>query len=419
MSRGNPFQLPMRAWVHLLQLGITAPLVLGCGSSQPAPVRTDEPTLSDAVARQLPAATSAPTRAPGASPIPESDYAAIIERAIKAGIPGIQAYVRRGSERWSAAAGVASVEDRQPMTLDHRIRLASITKMMTYATVMELVKSNALRRSDRAVDLLPPGTLAGVPYADEMTIAHLLDHTSGLYNFNGENSEDFFTALFGDSLRATRRRRPLDLIAYARDPRHPPAGRPGERRSYSSTGYSVLELILEHRTGKPFPLLLREHLFEPLGMVSAGVEGGDLTAKMIVDSYARPSAADRAWPSPFGQRPPVRDDGLVNLSRGLDYYNAWAGAAGSVAASTGDVARLMAAVEAGERIVLDDQERLFTEARSRADATFSWNGGSWGIQASIIHEPHRDITVIVLTNASNAGADGYDIARQLLLAARK
>jgi D-alanyl-D-alanine carboxypeptidase len=252
-----------------------------------------------------------------------------------------------------------------------------------------------------------------------MTIAHLLDHASGLHNFNGDDGRDFFTALFGDSLRGSRRWRPLELIAFARDPRHRPTGRPGERRSYSSTGYSVLELILEHRGAKPFPLLLREHLFDPLGMTSAGVEGADLTAESIVDSYARPTVADRTRPSPFAGRAAVRDDGLVNLSRGLRHYNAWAGAAGAVAANVGDLAKLMTAIEAGERIVLDDQQRLFAEARLRPDATFAWNGGSWGVQASIIHEPHRDITVIVLTNASNAGADSHDIARQLLLEARK
>jgi hypothetical protein len=49
---------------------------------------------------------------------------------------------------------------------------------------------------------------------------------------------------------------------------------------------------------------------------------------------------------------------------------------------------------------------------------FSWNGGARGIQASILFEPGRELTVIVLTNASNVGRGSNDIAKQLLSAAR-
>lgn len=165
--------------------------------------------------------------------------------------------------------------------------------------------------------------------------------------------------------------------------------------------------------------MFRDLVFTPLGMTSAGVEGQDLTSADIADSYARPAAVDASRPSPFGTRAPVRNDGLVNLSAGLRYYNAWAGAGGAVAGTVEDLVAFMRGVRGGSVTVLRNQAAEFAAARSKPNTAFSWNGGSWGIQASIMYDPGRDITVIVLTNATNVGAGSYDIARRLLELARE
>jgi len=350
---------------------------------------------------------------------PDQSYQGIIDDAVSRGVPGLQAFVRKGEMRWTGMSGVASVEKSSAMKLADRIRLASITKMMTYATIMELVKQGRFQLSDRAVMLLPPDALKGIPYADEITVAHLLDHTGGLHNFNGENSRDFYSDLFSDPQRGTRVWTAADLLAYAKKPEHRPTARPGQKKSYSSTGYILLEGIIEHVGHKPFPQLFREHLFNPIGMKSAGVEGADLGAKEIADSYARPSGNDGQNPSPFTGRKAVRSDGLVNLSAGLDHYNAWARAAGAVAANIEDLAKFMEAVEEGRYTVLRDQVAEFARLKGKPNACFDWNGGSWGIQATILFEPFRNITVIVLTNASNSGPGSHDIAKNLLAAARE
>ncbi|HYJ04704.1 MAG TPA: serine hydrolase domain-containing protein [Chthoniobacterales bacterium] len=349
---------------------------------------------------------------------PEQPYRIVID-AVARGVPGVQASVRQGKSRWTGTAGVASVEQSTAMNLKHRFRLASITKLMTYATVMELVKAGRFQLSDRASTVLPPGALDGIPFGNEITVEQLLDHTSGLHNFNGEDGRDFFADLLSDPRRGTRLWTAGELLAYAKKAEHKPTARPGEKRSYSSTGYIVLEMIIENVEGKPFPEVFREHLFGPLGMKSAGVEGADFGAGEIVDSYARPSGNDFANASPFAGRKAVRSDGLVNLSAGLDHYNAWARAAGAVAANIEDLARFMEAVEQGRFTVLRDQAAEFERARARTGKYFDWNGGSWGIQATVLFEPSRDLTVIVLTNASNSGPGSHDIAKSLLASARE
>ncbi len=315
-------------------------------------------------------------------------------------------------------AGLVSVEERGAMAPTDRIRLASLTKMMTAAVTLEFVRLGRFKVSDRVVTLLPAGTLDGIPFAEEITVAHLLDHRSGLHNFNGENGADFGRDLFFDRERGKRLWTAVELLGYAKKPEHRPTNRPGEKQSYSSTGYIVLEMLLEHRAGQPLHRLLREHLFAPLKMETAAMEGGDLRGAEIADSYARPSAGDGSGPSPFAGRKEARDDGLVNLSAGLEHYNAWARGAGAVAASADDLAKFMGAVVDGRFAVMTDQAAQFARLREKPGKYFDWNGGSRGIQTTILFEPSRNLTVIVLSNASNAGSSSHEIAQQLLEAAR-
>lgn len=342
-----------------------------------------------------------------------TEYQTTLNTAVDRGVPGVQAYVRHGPIEWTGESGFASLEQRQRMTRDQRIRLASITKMMTYAVIMELVKRGRLKRSDRAVDRLPPDTLAGIPYAHEITVDQLLEHRSGLHNFNADADNDFFQALYLDPQRGRRIFTARQLLDFARRKANPPTGRPGEKQSYSSTGYIVLELIAEHVTRESLPELYRGLIFKPLDMRRTGVEGARLRSIDIAPSYARLDKRSSDV-SPFRHRRPVRGDGLINLSRGLVTMNSWARGAGAVASSASDLAKFMRAVEAGHLVVLKDQEGEFGRAKARQKATFNWNGGSAGIQASIIYAPARKTTVIVLTNGSNVGVGSLDVAKRLL-----
>jgi D-alanyl-D-alanine carboxypeptidase len=342
-----------------------------------------------------------------------ASYQAILDQVVARGVPGVQAYVRRGRSEWSGVSGYASLEQRRRMTADDRIRVASITKMMTYAVIMELVEQGKLKRSDRAVDRLPRGALAGIPHAGEITIDHLLEHRSGLHNFNDAPDNDFFRGLYLDPRRGQRMWTAPQLLDFARRKSNPPTGRPGEKQSYSSTGYIVLEMIAEHVSGERLAALYRRLIFAPLGMRRTGVEGADLRARDIADSYSRPDGPVRAV-SAFRGRRPVRPDGLTNLSRGLVTMNSWARGAGAVASTAGDLGRFMRAVEAGRLTVLKDQPAEFARVKARPKGFLNWNGGSPGIQASIIHAPARDTTIIVLTNSSNIGEGSLDIARRLL-----
>jgi len=356
-------------------------------------------------------APAASRAAPGA-PLPERRLARMVDEAVAQGVPGLQVHVSRGGRDWSRASGFASIETRRPMARTTRLRTASITKLMTYAVTMELVRQGRLKLTDRAVDRLDPRVLAGVPHAERITIAQLLDHQSGLHNFNGPDGQGFFRDLFADPARGDRIRTAQELIDYAKLPANRPDGLPGAGTWYSSTGYMVLELILERATGRPIHRLYRDLLFRPLAMTSAGMEGPELSTADIADSYAVRAVDADGVPSPFDGRAPIRRDGLYNLSAGLRWYNGWARAAGAVALSADDLARFMAGVRAGRFTVFKDQAAAL--GRASPTTVYDWNGGTFGVQATVLYAPAPDITVVVIENGSGAGKSAHDLAREIL-----
>jgi len=105
------------------------------------------------------------------------------------GAPGGVAIVTDGSRTWQGARGLASVKTRAPMRVDHRFRVASITKMFVAVVVLQLAAEGRLRLDD-PVERWAPGGIAG---GDQITVRHLLSHTSGLVNGSAQVPPGAFT----------------------------------------------------------------------------------------------------------------------------------------------------------------------------------------------------------------------------------
>jgi hypothetical protein len=89
-----------------------------------------------------------------------------------------------------------------------------------------------------------------------------------------------------------------------------------------------------------------------------------------------------------------------------------------VAVSAEDLARFMAAVRAGRLTIFKDQAARLNLSRLSQTAFYDWNGGTWGVQATILYAPAQTLTVIVVENGSNAGNGSHDLALELLKLAR-
>jgi CubicO group peptidase (beta-lactamase class C family) len=152
--------------------------------------------------------------------------------------------------------GVKDLRSKQPINSRTNFRLASVTKQFTASAVMLLVRDGTLRYKDRLTDIFP-----GFPeYGRAITLRHLLNHTSGLPDYEdlmlpADPSLPIGQVQIKDA-------EVLDLL------KNEMSGKfvPGTRWAYSNSGYVLLGLIVEKASGQPFAEYLRDRVFAPLKM---------------------------------------------------------------------------------------------------------------------------------------------------------
>ncbi|SDL18760.1 D-alanyl-D-alanine carboxypeptidase [Glycomyces sambucus] len=231
--------------------------------------------------------------------------------------------VRDGRHTWREAEGPRSLdEDARDARPGDRVRIGSVTKSMVAAVVLQLEAEGEVDL-DAAIDAYLPGLL---PYDEQPTVRQLLQHTGGVPDwvqlaYPGMEEGDLTEVRAG--LGEYYEPEELVAIAAAEDPLFPP----GEGWAYSNTGYTLLGLLVEDRTGHSLRHELRERVFEPVGMDdtelprpdTAGVRGAHsvpyLTTGDPADPYFDATGASNSqlWAS----------GGVVSTVRDVnDFYDA-------------------------------------------------------------------------------------------------
>lgn len=166
--------------------------------------------------------------------------------------------VRNGRIVFERGYGAADLRSLRKIDEHTDFRLASLSKQFTAMAIMLLVHDGKLHYEDRLTDIFPDFPA----YGKSITIRHLLNHTSGLQDY-----EDLMPA--SDSQLPVEQIQiqdsgVLDLLKRQSRTNF----LPGSRWAYSNSGYVVLGLILRKVSGKPFPDFLSERIFAPLEMTS-------------------------------------------------------------------------------------------------------------------------------------------------------
>jgi CubicO group peptidase (beta-lactamase class C family) len=164
---------------------------------------------------------------------------------------------RDGKVLVSKGYGMANLEDETPNTPQTRFRLGSITKQFTATAIMMLEERGKLSVQDSICKYV-----TDCPQAwQQVTIRHLLSHTSGVPNFTSfpDYAKTMTQPATVDSLIARFKDKPLDF-------------QPGERWSYSNSGYILLGHVIEKLSGKSYEAFLQENIFDPLKMTSTGYD---------------------------------------------------------------------------------------------------------------------------------------------------
>lgn len=174
----------------------------------------------------------------------------------------ITAEVRLGDDVWSEAMGPRKIDGSGgAVDEDDRVRIASLTKSMVAAVLLQLQSEGEVDLDATLGDYLP-GLL---PYEREPTIRQVMQHTGGLrdyflhlYPSLAENDMSDVYANYRNDYA------PEELIAMSTA--DPLLFEPGTDFSYSNTGYMALGLLVEHLTGRELREVLDERVFEPAGL---------------------------------------------------------------------------------------------------------------------------------------------------------
>lgn len=165
--------------------------------------------------------------------------------------------VQQGKAVFRHGYGITDLRTLHPIGPDTNFRLASFTKQFTATCIMLLVRDGKLHYDDHLTDIFPEFPA----YGKEITIRNLLNHTSGLPDY-----EDLLMAQYPDT--------PPDNIPQILDAgvlkllEQQTAGKfqAESKWEYSNSGYAVLAMVIEKVSGKPFGQFLHERIFTPLKM---------------------------------------------------------------------------------------------------------------------------------------------------------
>ncbi|MBF0301936.1 MAG: beta-lactamase family protein, partial [Desulfamplus sp.] len=174
---------------------------------------------------------------------------------------------------WDFAAGYADLENKRPMTINTRFRIGSLTKSFVAMTILKLIEEgefnlhynhlikddNYLPESVRStfIDNFDIPSPNGKNYADAVTIASVMNHSAGISNFYKSPSDFFLANLF-----EPEKQWDVEGLVNAELAKGP-LYYPGEGMTYSNTGYSILGLLIENVTGKPWEEVIREQIIRP------------------------------------------------------------------------------------------------------------------------------------------------------------
>jgi CubicO group peptidase (beta-lactamase class C family) len=283
-----------------------------------------------------------------------------------------EAVVRRGY-------GYADLEAGARVTPQTNFRLASISKQFTAAAVLLLAEDGTLRLDDPARRWLPELPAS----ADAITLHHLLTHTSGLVDYEDLMAPDATGQVHdADVLRLLAAH---DRLYFA----------PGSDYRYSNSGYALLALVVERVSGMRYADVLRQRIFQPLGMRdTVAFEAG-------VSTVAR-----RAYGYSFDNGTWRRTDQSSTSAVLGD---------GGIYASIDDLAKWDAALY-DDRLLSDASRALVFAAHTPTDETdvdaygYGWrlhgdtvwhSGETVGFRNVIVRWPNRRLTVVVLSNRND------------------
>jgi D-alanyl-D-alanine carboxypeptidase len=329
-------------------------------------------------------------------------------------IPGAVVLLRTPQGEFTVTYGTTVLGATRPPSTDTYFRIASNTKTMTAAIIMELAQENKLSLDDSVSKFVP-----GVPNGGNITIAELLNMRSGLYNYT--NAPEILASMDHHPNKVWS---PAELLAIAFA--HPPNFPPGTAFEYSNTNYMLLSLIIEKAGGKPLAEAMQERLFGPLRLQHTELPAAAVNT--IPDPYSHGYLYGSASVAIVGEPPyspavqAAARAGTLLPKDYTDVNHSFAAGAGGVISTANDLANWTEALVSGRVLNAAYQRRWLDspqpEDPSKPDgqrygygiAKLGWGpnsmyfhgGETVGYNSFMGYDPANRVTLVIWSNLTVA-----------------
>lgn len=369
----------------------------------------------------------ASTPAPALKPISQAALQTMVNAAARElMLPGALVLLRTPQGDFTAAYGTTQIGTTSRPGAGTYFRIASNTKTMTAAVIVQLAQEGKLKFGDPVSKYV-----AGVPNGDNITIAELLDMRSGLYDYT---SSPEVPAIIDHDMTKTWTPAELLAIAFAR----PPNFAPDAQYEYSNTNYALLGLIIERVDRKALAEALQHRLFGPLGLRHTALPPSNVVA--LPDPYSHgylygSSSVVLLGMPPYS--PAIQAAARAGTLVPNDYTtlnHSFAAAAGGVVSTADDLATWIRALVSGRVFDAAYQQRWLdslrpvdpsqpggqqygygiSQLRWGSNAIYFHGGETPGYNSFMGYDPANGVTLIVWTNLT-VSLDDKPTANALML----
>jgi CubicO group peptidase (beta-lactamase class C family) len=322
-----------------------------------------------------------------------------------------------GEERFAGAYGFASRPWRVRNTLETRFDTASITKLFTAVATLQQVDVGAFGLDTSAIGYLG---LEGTAISPDVTVRHLLTHTSGIGDDADEEAGERYEDVWRDRPNYSVREAVDLLPGFVH---RAPNFAPGQGCRYNNCGYVLLGLMVERATGRFYRDVVREDVFAPAGMADSDFLGMDRVNERLAEG------AD-----------PIRDEAgaITGWRRNIYSYPPIGSPDSGAHVTAADLHRFMRAVLEG-RLLSPELTAAFLAPQVVHGVRDGWvehyGFGPWfhvadegtlvflekdginaGVSGLVRHYPARDLTVVMLSNLEDGVWEPIRVAHEMVMA---
>lgn len=243
----------------------------------------------------------------------ENEVASTMEELVNHSVPGIVFAIKSTDLDWAGAAGFSSIEEQNDMEVKSLHYLQSISKIYTAVAVLQLVDQSKIDLDESIATYLPVEVSSLVEQIDQMTVRMVLNHTSGIPEYN--YLPEYVTILLQDQDYAFSA---LEYIQFLKGEQ--PDFPPGSRYSYRNSGYVLLTLMLDHLVGD-HARFIQEGILDPLDLKetfyrnTSGYLDNPLLPNSYWDRYGNGYVENVTHLQKQNVRYMVGDDGLITSAK--------------------------------------------------------------------------------------------------------